>query len=104
VLLYLTHDPVCAASMRLHTGFECVLLSSSMRIVAFSRISPGEYIQAGRRGSRRLGDIAELPGLAVSAGGCCSTCHMILCVLLAWHSHTGVEFILFDSSMRIVSI
>jgi hypothetical protein len=33
---------------------------------AFSRISPGEYIQAGRRGSRRLGDIAEVPGLAVS--------------------------------------
>jgi hypothetical protein len=33
---------------------------------AFSRISPGEYIQAGRRGSRRLGDIAEVTGLAVS--------------------------------------
>jgi hypothetical protein len=32
---------------------------------AFSRISPGEYIQAGRRGSRRLGDIAEVPGLSV---------------------------------------
>eukprot|EP00882_Tetradesmus_deserticola_P021370 GHRQ01023139.1.p1 GENE.GHRQ01023139.1~~GHRQ01023139.1.p1 ORF type:complete len:383 (+),score=69.69 GHRQ01023139.1:148-1296(+) len=33
---------------------------------AFSRISPGEFIQAGRRGSRRLGDIAEVPGLAVN--------------------------------------
>ncbi|KAF6264781.1 cyclophilin-like domain-containing protein [Scenedesmus sp. NREL 46B-D3] len=33
---------------------------------AFSRISPGEYIQAGRRGSRRLGDIAEVSGLAIN--------------------------------------
>jgi hypothetical protein len=35
----------------------------------YSRISPGEYIQAGRRGSRRLGDIAEVTGLPVSGDG-----------------------------------
>lgn len=33
---------------------------------AFSRISPGEYIQLGRQGNRRLGDIDPPYGLPVN--------------------------------------
>lgn len=34
---------------------------------AFSRISPGEYIQLGRQGNRRLGDIDSPAGLPVNS-------------------------------------
>ena len=32
-----------------------------------SRISPGEYIQLGRQGSRRVGEVEAVPGLAANA-------------------------------------
>ncbi|WIA16894.1 hypothetical protein OEZ86_014082 [Tetradesmus obliquus] len=58
--LYGKLAPVSAANM------VAAVKAGAFTQSAFSRISPGEYIQAGRRGSRRLGDIAEVPGLAVN--------------------------------------
>jgi hypothetical protein len=62
--LYGKLAPVSAANM------VAAVQAGAFTQSAFSRISPGEYIQAGRRGSRRLGDIAEVSGLAVSAAVC----------------------------------
>jgi peptidyl-prolyl cis-trans isomerase B (cyclophilin B) len=43
--------------------------SGALAGTVVSRISPGEYIQLGRQGSRRLGEVEGVDGLQVGAGG-----------------------------------
>jgi hypothetical protein len=37
---------------------------------ALSKISPGEFVQLGRQGNRRLGDVEAPPGLQVRCACC----------------------------------
>jgi hypothetical protein len=48
-------------------NFLAVVQQGGLSGSSFSRISPGEYIQAGRQGSRRLGELEGLQGLKVRA-------------------------------------
>jgi hypothetical protein len=61
--------------MHAHRGGETVLskttastlLQGKLDGTCFSRISPGEYVQAGRQGARRQGEVEGVAGLTVRA-------------------------------------
>lgn len=47
-------------------NFLTAIQTGSLTGTTFSRISPGEYIQAGRQGSKRLGEVEVPAGLQVT--------------------------------------
>lgn len=65
------HMGLCMLAVQKHLSsptFAAAVPQGGLEGTCFSRISPGEYIQAGRQGARRQGEVEGVAGLTVSFG------------------------------------